>query len=342
MGRLAPRPSAADVKVPGVNVEGVEGPRPAERLSPTALCWWVTAAAAVVHVLAALAGGLALAGQSVAVALAGLAGVVLLGSWRGRAMVAAGIAVLAVNVSGAAGDDDVRHTLEPFYAPLSASKPYSAAEDLSWLGDSLAAQLSAHWPALLSIVLVCAGLVSALHALPRSGSRWGRPVAWTVVGLMTMLVLAGTGGAPVRWLVSVGAMVPTMVAIAAALAVLVAAADRGWSVSVPASLGALLLAATILGAELSQVGPIRPIVLIELDGFLDDLSAKRTDAGERAIAIAPSMFAIGRGTSEGFGTAPIMALLPVIAFALLVLAVGRRRHPPEGVTVAPPAGHLAD
>lgn len=283
----------------------------------------MVAGAVVVHVLGALSDAPVLAGQATGVALAGLAAIVLLGGGRGRVLVAAGAGVLAVDAALSARGVGGPRYLSPFYAPLGAPEPYSVGADLAWLGEALSAQLTAHWPMVLGTWLICGGTVVTLADRPRTEARWPRRVAWAVVAVVAAVLLVDVdGGTLARRLVTLGARVPTMVAVAAGLAVLVVAAGRRWRSGVPAVLGGLLLVTAVLAADLAGAGPARPMVWQAAEVVTG--GSAFLEPGYRREAVVA--VAIGQPSSPGPVTAPLPALLPVLAVALLALAVpGRRR-----------------
>ncbi|WP_157748251.1 hypothetical protein [Micromonospora echinaurantiaca] len=291
------------------------------RLSAGTVCWSVVGGAAVVHVLGALSDAPVLAGQATGVALAGLAAIVLLGGGRGRPAVAAGVAVLAVDAVVAARDLGGPRYLSPFYAPLSTPGPYSVGTDLAWLGEALSAQLTEHWPTLLGVSLICGGTVLTLADRPRTEARWPRRIGWAVVAVVAVVLLVDFGGGTLaRRLVTLAARVPTMVAVAAALAVLVVAAGRRWRSGVPAVLGALLLTAAVLSADLTATGPARPMVWPEADAVAEPQAFLAV--GVRSEAFVAT--AILDAPSAGLVTAPLLALLAVLAIGLLALAAPGR------------------
>ncbi|SIM84556.1 hypothetical protein [Micromonospora cremea] len=267
-----------------------------------------------------MSGAWVLAGQAIAVALTGLAVIVLLGTGRGRVAVAAGVGVLAVDaVLSAKGSDGPRY-LSPFYAPLNAPRP-SLADDLAWLGEALSAQVTQHWPALLGMSLICGGSVVTLTGRPRTDTRWIRWVAWAAVAGLAVVLLAPVGGGDLpRLLVALAVRLPTMLAVAAGLTVLVVAAGRQRRFGVPAMLGAFLLAAAVIDADLAAVAPLRPVVLQELHSFSDQPGFL-----EPGIRLE-SAVALGHASSPGLVTAPLLALMPVLAIALLVLAAPTWGH----------------
>ncbi|MEV4542026.1 hypothetical protein [Micromonospora echinaurantiaca] len=292
------------------------------RLSAGTVCWSVVGGAAVVHVLGALSDAPVLAGQATGVALAGLAAIVLLGGGRGRLAVAAGVAVLAVDAVVAARDLGGPRYLSPFYAPLSAPGPYFVGTDLAWLGEALSAQLTEHWPTLLGVSLICGGTVVTLADRPRTEARWPRRIGWVVVAVVAAVLLVDFGGGTLaRRLVTLAARVPTMVAVAAALAVVVVAAGRRWRSGVPAVLGALLLAAAVLSADLTTTGPARPVARYETRMVVAEAQAF-LEPGVRSDAFVAA--AVFDARSPGLVAAPLLALLAVLAIGLLVLAAPGR------------------
>lgn len=166
----------------------------AVRLSPGSVCWSVIAGAAVVHVLGVLSDASVLAGQATGVALTALAAIVLLGAGRGRLAVAGGIGLLAVDAVTSAADSGGPRYLSPFYAPLSAPRPYSVGDDLAWLGEAMSAQVTQHWSALLGIPLICVGTVVTLADRPRTDARWLRWIAWAAVAGVAVMLVADLGG----------------------------------------------------------------------------------------------------------------------------------------------------
>ncbi|WP_406079411.1 hypothetical protein [Micromonospora sp. NBC_00858] len=296
------------------------------RLSPGSVCWSVIAGAAVVHVLGVLSDASVLAGQATGVALTALAAIVLLGAGRGRLAVAGGIGLLAVDAVTSAADSGGPRYLSPFYAPLSAPRPYSVGDDLAWLGEAMSAQVTQHWSALLGIPLICVGTVVTLADRPRTDARWLRWIAWAAVaGVAVMLVADLGGGRLARLLVTLGVQLPTMVVVAAGLAVLVVAAGRQWRFGVPAMLGALLLTAAVLAADLAAAGPVRPVNRQELGLFSHQ--AVFLQAGFRSDV--EGMTALDDLFSPGLVTEPLLALVPVLAIALLVLAAPARDGGPS-------------
>ncbi|MGS2617166.1 hypothetical protein ACVCAH_21970 [Micromonospora sp. LZ34] len=296
------------------------------RLSPKSVCWSVVAGGAAVLLLGALSDALVLAGQATAVALAGLAAIVLLGTGRGRLAVAAGIGLLAVGAVLASRDLGGPRYLTPFYAPLSPARPYSLGEDLAWLGEALSAQLTQHWSALLGIPLICGGTIVTLADRPRTDARWPRWVAWAAVAGVAVILLTGIGGGSLtRRLVALGAQLPTVVTVAAGLTVLLVAAGRRWRFGVPAALGASLLTAALLTADLTAVGPVRPVVLSEFHSYAEPAFLEPGYRIEAAAAVA-----VGRALPPGLVTAPVLALVLVLAIALLVLAAPSRGPGPSG------------
>ncbi|MEV4656772.1 hypothetical protein [Micromonospora sp. NPDC049301] len=284
------------------------------------MCWSVVAGAAAVHVAGALSGAWVLAGQATGVALTGLAVIVLLGAGRGRLAVAAGVGVLAVDAVVSAKGSDGPKYLSPFYAPLSAPRP-SVGEDLAWLGEALSAQATQHWPALLGLLLICGGSVVTLVDRPSTGARWPRWVAWVVVAGVSVILLADVvGGESFRLPVAFAVQLPTMVAVAAGLTVLVVAAGRQRRFGFPAMLGGLLLTVAVLDADLAAVAPIRPGVVLEMHSFSNQ--AAFLEPGIRLHT--EGGVALGHASSPGLVAAPLLALLPVLAIALLVLAAPTR------------------
>lgn len=293
----------------------------AVRLSPEPVCWSVVAGAAVVHVVGALSDASVLAGQATGVALTGLAVIVLLGAGRGRVAVAVGVGVLAIDAVVAAKGSDGPKYLSPFYAPLNAPPP-SVSEDLAWLGEALAAQVTQHWPALLGLALICGGSVVTLTDRARTDTRWIRWVAWAAVAGLAVVVLTPLGGGdPIRVLVTLAVRLPTLVAVAAGLTVLVVAAGRQRRFGVPAMLGALLLTAAVIDANLAAVAPLRPVAVAETHSFNDQAAFL-----EPGIRIQVAGVALGHESSPGLVTAPLLALVPILAIALLVLAAPTWGH----------------
>lgn len=293
----------------------------AVRLSAGTVCWSVVAGAAVVHVLGALSDAPVLAGQATGVALAGIAAIVLIGGGRGRIAVAAGVAVLAVDAVVTARDLGGPRYLSPFYAPLGTPAPYSPGADLAWLREALSAQLTEHWPTLLGTWLICAGTVVTLAGRPRTDARWPRRIGWAVVAVVAAVPLVDLGGGTLaRRLVTLAARVPTMVAVAAALAVLVVAAGRRWRSGVPAGLGALLLTTAVLNADLVAAGPARPMVWPEADAVTEPQAF--LEAGYRSEAFVAAT--VVDAPPSGLVTAPLLALLAVLAIGLLALAAPGR------------------
>ncbi|WP_158610727.1 hypothetical protein [Micromonospora sp. BL4] len=292
------------------------------RLSPGSVCWPVVAGASVVHVAGALSGAPVLAGQAIGVALTSLAAIVLLGAGRGRLAVAAGVVVLAVDVvSSAKGSDGPRY-LSPFYAPLSAPRP-SVGEDLAWLGMALSAQVTQHWPALLGLSLICGGSVVTLTDRARTDTRWLRRVAWAAVAGLAVALLTSVGGGDLpRLLVALAAQLPTIAAVSAGLTVLVVAAGRQRRFGVPAMLGALVLIAAVIDADLAAVAPLRPAVLEEMHSFSQQ-SAFLEPGIRSPVEVA---VALGHTSSPGLATAPLLGLMPVLAIALLVFAAPTWGH----------------
>lgn len=298
----------------------------AVRLSPGSVCWSVVVGGAVVHVIGALSDAPVLAGQATAVALAGLAVIVLLRAGRGRLAVVAGIGLLAVDALRSAQDLAGPPPMAAFYrSRVSTSGPYSFGDDLAWLGEALSAQLTQHWSALLGIPLICGGTVMALADRPRTDARWPRWAAWTAVAGVALILLTGIGGGtPTRRLVALGAQLPTVVAVAAGLAVLLMAAGRTWRSGVPAVLGASLLTAALLTADLTSAGPVRPVVLSEFHSYAEPAFL---EPGYRIEAVAAT--AVGRALPPGLVAAPMLALVLVLAIALLVLAAPSREPGPH-------------
>jgi hypothetical protein len=294
----------------------------AVRLSAEPVCWSVVAGAAVVHVLGAISDAPVLAGQATAVALAGLAVIVLLGgNGPGRLALASGAGVLAIDALVSARDLGGQKYLSPFYAPLTTPGPYSVAADVAWLGEALSAQVTDHWPALLGTWLVCAGAVVTLAARARNEARWPRWIGWAVVAVTAVVLLSDVGGGTLtRRLITLAVQVPTMAAVTAGLAVLVVAAGRRWRYGVPAAIGALLLTAAVLVADLANAGPVRPVAWAEAYKIAEPAFLRPRYRSGVAMATA-----VGHARSPGLVTAPLMALLPILAIALLVLAAPGRR-----------------
>jgi hypothetical protein len=276
------------------------------------------AGATVAHLLGVFLDGLVPIGQATALALASLAVLVLISAGRGRFAMAGGIAVLALDAATATDEDDGGRFLAPFYAPLT-SPPYSFTDDLAWLGDSLAAQLVGAWPALLGIMLICAGAIATLTGQPREGTPRRQWISWLAGTLTAVALLADLhGGPPARQLVTLGVMLPTIAVLAAALAMLSVAVVRQLRVAVPAGLGALLLVFAAFSADLAQLGPARPF-------FLEQASSAPESFLEMGVRTeVAAAVAVGPGSSPGFVTSPLLALLPVLALVLLALATTRR------------------
>ncbi|MEH1163864.1 hypothetical protein V6V47_00595 [Micromonospora sp. CPCC 205539] len=295
------------------------------RLTPRSVCWSVVAGAAVVHVLGALSDAPVLAGQATGVALTGLAAIVVLGAGRGRLVMAAGVGLLAVDAVRSTKTADQPQFLSPFYEPLNAPPPPTVGEEFTWLGEALSAQLTEHWSVLLGVPLICGGAVLALADRPRTEARWPRWVAWAAIAGVAVVLLADVGGGTVvRLLVTLGVQLPTMVALAAGLTVLVVAAGRQRRFAVPAMLGALLLTVAVLGADLAAAGPVRPGVLVEAHSHTAQTAF--VERGYRSDVVG---LAVGSSSSAGLVTAPLLALVPVLAIALLALARAQPASAPE-------------